>query len=1573
MLAFLAVIFIIIYIPPVQDLIVNQVLTTINQGDSDMHISAKRLRLSFPLTINADSVSMLMPGMEINVAHADANVSLLHLLKLDVVAKEVSANDVIVNIGTPDSTLYMRSAVTYANVKDASIGLRSSKINVPSIMVSGGNIAMIMTPDSVPAAKTESAPQEWDITLERVQFEQIDFGLQMLPTIDTLACSLPIAELKKANINLKNSTITVNELSLDSVDATYIVPISEYIAAHPAPVLPPDTSQTTPWDIHAAKIRLNNSHATYATRGTVPTGSNFEPLYIEASQINIAIDSLANRGTEIYLPLSKFSARERCGVALNASGLFTMDSLKMQAQNFNITTPTSSIKLDAMMGLETDNPPLQANLKASISTDDIRRLVPKNAVSITNALPQYSPVELRADIDGRMNNLHIEELSAEIPSHISLALTGDIADYTDINKANGDIAIMGDIANGNFIKPALLNAKTGNDINLPPLKIAGTTTLNRGLIDGSLKALTDSGDVALIASWNNHSEAYNVDLQMREFPIQSILPNYGIRNIDATVALTGEGIDIFSPSTNAKGSIALNHIEWQGRRYTDIQLNADIANGHADIDATSHNRNANFHITANGNLADTTYRWQFSGDVKQLNLYALAITDTICEGSVTLSGSAEITPTTNATQHQAARPMALSADINIADLYWHIPGEAVNASNIAMQFTTDSFATAATVRNNNLAMDFHSPTPLDSITKRLTWAMLAIDRDITRRRLSVDTIQRALPHFNFTLSAGDDNILANYLLGSDISFKHLQLIAKNDSTLSLNAISNGIRSGETKIDTIAVDMRQRGEYILYDAAIHNRPGTFDQFANVTARGYVNADRMALLFKQENLAGETGYSLGAMLSIANDNTVKLRFVPYHPIIGYKNWEINKDNFISFNLASRHIDANIDLHNDDSSLKLYTEHNHAHHNDSVQEDVILKVDNVKLADWIALNPFAPPITGALSTDMRLSWLENGIEGNGIVSLNELTYGRKRVGTFDLDLNVTTNASGTLRANTSLMVNGVKAMTAVGNLNDSTAANPFLLDFKMIQFPLSVLNPFLPQDMASLSGTLNGELDITGDMASPIFNGALDFDSTFVNMEMLGTKFHFSNEKIPVENSVIKFNNFTIAGVNENPLNINGEVDLSSLTVPKINLDLNAKNMQIVGSKKSRKSQVYGKAYVNIDGKVNGSMQFLDVDAALSLLPGSNLTYIMADAATQITSRSNQDMVKFVNFADTNAVIEADTVVTPSMLMNIDARLNIANGTTITVELDPSGNSKAQIQSTGTFNYTLDYMEDERFTGRLNINNGFVRYAVPVIGEKSFTFTEGSYVEFNGDMLNPILNVKATDDIKANVSQDGNSRVVNFDVMLSVGGTLNEMDVAFDLECPDDISIANELQAMSPEQRANQAMNLLLYNVYRGGNTQSVTSGNVGTNALFNFLESQINTWASSAIKGVDISFGINQYDKTVDGTNTSAMSYSYRVSKSLFDERFKIVVGGNYTTDANADENFAQNLIADISFEYTLNKSGSMYVRLFRHTGYESILEGEITQTGVGFVYKKKINRIGDIFKFVRRIKKHLLQR
>ena len=189
---------------------------------------------------------------------------------------------------------------------------------------------------------------------------------------------------------------------------------------------------------------------------------------------------------------------------------------------------------------------------------------------------------------------------------------------------------------------------------------------------------------------------------------------------------------------------------------------------------------------------------------------------------------------------------------------------------------------------------------------------------------------------------------------------------------------------------------------------------------------------------------------------------------------------------------------------------------------------------------------------------------------------------------------------------------------------------------------------------------------------------------------------------------------------------------------------------------------------------------------------------------------------------------------------------------------------------------------------------------------------------------------------------------------------MDLKFDLEANNDASVANDLQTMTEQQRSTAAMNMLLYGSYKGVN-ESSAGGFSTSGALNSFLASQLNSWAAKSLKGVDLNFGINQYEAGTNGRSKTETSYSYRLSKTLFNDRFKIVVGGEYSTDASSEVNFSQNLINDISFEYYLTESGNQYVHLFRHTGFESVLEGQITTTGVGYVIKRKINDLRHLFR------------
>ena len=57
-----------------------------------------------------------------------------------------------------------------------------------------------------------------------------------------------------------------------------------------------------------------------------------------------------------------------------------------------------------------------------------------------------------------------------------------------------------------------------------------------------------------------------------------------------------------------------------------------------------------------------------------------------------------------------------------------------------------------------------------------------------------------------------------------------------------------------------------------------------------------------------------------------------------------------------------------------------------------------------------------------------------------------------------------------------------------------------------------------------------------------------------------------------------------------------------------------------------------------------------------------------------------------------------------------------------------------------------------------------------------------------------------------------------------------------------------------------------------------------------------------------------------------------------------------------------LIDNVSIEYRLDNSGTRYIKLFHNKNYESLLEGEIIETGAGIVLRKKMLRLRELFIF-----------
>lgn len=1542
-----------IYSPGIQHDVAMAAVGMVNRGGK-LHIELQDVRIRFPLRLSLEGFSMadaLTGDTLAAAASLRAEVQPLPLLKKRVRVPDLTVADGAYNIGNADSAMQMALRIGDGLLHDVDVALGDTmRVRLGTGSLARSRVHMVIRPDTV-KKDTLSPPTPMIIEAGALQLLDFDYRMALLPSIPELKATIASGAIAGATVDLLHQRIDIKQFGGHGLDARYIA------SSEPAPPSPepsPADTASPPWTVKVHRIAFDRSQALYALQGAKPLpGLDFS--YIQASDMTLEVDEFYNQATVVRVPITRLQATERCGVTLDGGLTLLIDDKTLALKDiFLATTNYTQLAGSFMMGMGGDmvldpSVPLEAKILGQVAPADISLMFPDLSY-IIKVLPSRGPVTLAAQADGTSGSLRLHDMRMTVPRVLRLQAAGRLNSIFDPARLALDIDLNGTTDAG-IASLASLFLPKDSPLRVPVFTVKGRVSMEGDDYGGDITLRTPKGTMALDGYWHGNAEDYKAAVDLSGFPVDAFMPSLGVGQLTGTVKAEGRGIDFSRPERlNLDASIDLRQATYMGHQIGGVRADASLRSGNADVSLHTAWQALAANATLTGRFTPSLWDGRLSLDIANADLHTLGLTTEPLDVNMQMDLDATLTPNLRNISVAAALASLCLTDADTT----------TELSNVGLHFNANDARTEFSLENYDLYLTAQARCSLQGLMASMDGVGRLIDRQLKARTLDVEALHEALPQFSIDLVSGNgtDNFLAKLMKKSAVSYDSFNFSVANDSAMSLNLRARSLLSGTTRLDTVDFDIVQADTQLVYRGHVANPPGVNDEFAYVAIDGHLAPSETVVRFEQQNIQGQTGYSLGAALSYA-DSAVVLRFVPQQATIAYKPWELNKDNYLAYSFARKRVMADLSAHGAGSSIRLTTPPDSTD-NDKAQ-NARLELTDVHLQDWLAVNPFAPPVKGDVSADMNVRWGGGGLWGNGFVTLDSLYYGKERVGNIKADLDVTTLKTGLMKADVALFVDGVKTATLQGSLNDSTRATPFNLDFKMFHFPLATVNPFLPSGTARLTGWLNGNMDISGSKENSILDGTLTFDSAAVKIDILGSTYPISSSPIAVHNSVVTMQDFGITALNGNPLRLNGTVDIMDLASPRVDVTLSGQNLQIVSSKRlSKGADIYGKAFIDLTGSAKGNTgTFMRVNADLAVLPETNVTYVIPDAANAITQYQNSEMVKFVNFNDTAQVEEADSIANKSMVMNLDALLTLQSGCVINVDLSTDGKNKVRLEPQGTLNFSMPPLSDARLTGRVNIEQGFVRYTPPLMSEKLFTFDDGSYVAFNGPVMNPQLNIHATDAVKANVTEAGqNSRLITFDVMLGITGTLSQMDVKFDLSTDDDMTVANELSSMSPEQRANQAMALLLYNTYTGGGARG--DANLSGNPLYTFLSSQLNTWAANTIKGVDLTFGIDQYSNTQDGTTRDATQYSYQISKTLFNDKFKIVVGGNYSTDANADENFRQNLINDISFEYYLNRARSIYLTLFRHTGYESILEGEVTQTGVGFVYRRRLRSLRSLF-------------
>ena len=1580
-----------LYIPAVQDFVRGKAVGYASRT-LGMDLSVERLRLSFPLRLSVDNTLLSDKGDTLlSCGHLSLDVAVWPLLRKEVAVRSLELAKLAAHYRDSTAGIDLKVAAGQFAVNDCRVGLPAKTVGISRIALTDGDV-FLNTAESAPAEKADSAAAlPWQIDVGKLTVANLVFGMRTAPAATDLSVRLPDGEVDSCRVLLDSRQASVKSILLNRGGYAYLtapadagekapdktaVPdkrtasnkttarskaapsdktATQGKAAHPDKTAAADNASSPhdaaaddgeapalPWTVRVGSVALNDNSLEYGTLHHRPA-AGFDPAFIVLSPLDLSVDSIYNRGADIALRIRRLAFTERSGLSVrNAAGAFAMDSTGISLSGFELATPLSGVRAEAHAGAGimrmAPDTPLTADLSASLNTEEIKLLYPQ----LIPAALDDRIVRIKLSAAGTLGDIKKAGLDISSPGHIDLAVNGTAKNLLAPERLEAAARFEGEFRDMAFLLEMLPDTALRRRVTIPErITLRGAADADRGLYSLASTLNADGGQLTLNGRIDPEKQIYDAEVRCDSLPLNRFLPADSLGALDFTLTAGGAGFDPLLPQTRGSVRMRIGRAEYRSHDFGGIELDADLENQHLSGRLSDRDEALRLLLSVSGTLTEREQRIGVSGNVFDFDLADMGITPEQIGGSFALDADAS-----------ASDAGGMAARLTLDSIVIRSKNRTDRIRRTNVTFGTDTAATRAGLTSGDLTLSFAAPEPLDSLTAAASRSAGVLAQQIRSQHVDMDSLKTVLPDFGLRVSAGRDNILSSFLRTKRIAFSSLDIAGTNCDSLpvSLRMRVEKLAYGSIVLDTLTASAVQNGSRLEYALRVANAPGNLDNIALAGVYGHVVRNTGAVNFYQKNRAGREGFRFGVDAAW-NDSLIRASVTPLAPVFGSEPWTVNPGNYLVYRFDGN-LSADLDMTHGDQRFAIHT----VPETDSLR-GIRLDIAGLNIGGALAMLPSAPPVGGVLGAAVTLNTGADSLAVRGDVSVAGLSYDKQRFG--DVGLGVRYAQGREQQADVRLTLDGADVLTARGDYRKERES-PLDITASIPGFPLQRADVFLPADMLRLSGILSGKLHAGGTPQRLQLNGGLQFAQTEVRVPMIGTSFRLSSDTIRIDDSRVLFDDFAVTAPNKSPLTIGGYVDLTDFGRITADIALRASDFQFVNVARKEGTAVYGKAYLDLDATAKGPLDELVVRGSVALLKNTDINYVMQDSPMDVKERP-QNIVTFVSFRDMDNQSFAEA--TPTVRiggMDIVLNVDINDDVQAAVDLSADGSNRIDLQGGGNLTFTMNPLGDVSLSGKYVLSGGTVRYNPPVISQKIFKITPDSYVDWVGNVADPAFNITAVETVRASVSADGqDSRSVNFNISINIRNTLNDLEVSFGLSAPEDLTMQNQLNSLTAEQRANQAMNLLIYNTYTGPGTTAKVSTE---NPLNSFIQKELNQWAQNNLKGVDLSFGIDSYGE--DDPNGQRTDYSYRLSKSLFSNRVRAVIGGKFSTDAAPSQNLKENLIDDISLEYMLTKRDNMYLKVFRHTGYESILEGEITETGVGFVIRKKLLRLGDLFKPMR---------
>ena len=876
-------------------------------------------------------------------------------------------------------------------------------------------------------------------------------------------------------------------------------------------------------------LDMTGSKVAYDLRKTPRLPQQLDPNHLHFEEVSLKIDSLSYVGDDFSMNLRQLAAKEPSGLTIaEMQGRVVMDSLVLTVPQLHVKTGDSDLSLAYRMDMnafDDVNPGVFTLVgEGQIGKGDVVYFTrmggpdTKDACAMLNRELPVRPMELQLRAEGNLKTLDVPQLHLKVPGKAVV---------------DGKVTLW-DVA---------------DDLSLQT----------------KLKAKDAYGaSVDLDGGYVMRADAYRADVSFSNLVVNNYVALDDRTVLSGKAKVNGRGFDFLAPSTTLDATASLTNAYMGKINLSNVDADATLKGGNLQLALTADNEQVQTDLTFDGTLKRHLVEGVLDLNLPYADVQSMGFSEDVLTASA--NGSMQFSYNMDKLFH---------VDSHVEVLHLKMGRDSIYTDAFSLLAEARKDTTSATLRSGDLDFTFFSPHNLFDLMPKVEKLQREAVKQFKAREVNLDVLKSYLPDLTLHVTAQKENPLAEILKMYGIRFNDLSADIQSSplSGLRGNGHVYAFKKDSVRVDTAFFELAQDSTKFDYHVGMQCSDQPMIPAFRAYLDGFLKANEVDAHLTYFDKKDHKGIDLGVR-GLATDSCVNFSLYPKTPIIAYREFSLNSDNYITTR-PNRPIMADVRLTSlsDSSYVAVYAD----------ESDIGKQIANVIATDLnigellkVVPVPGLPAMSGWLDVDATYIDQGENFMVEGTMNAERFAYEGMMMGELASRFTYMPQGDTSHDIDATLAYNERDVLVLDGTY-DAEGEGALDADLTFLDVPMEMLSPFVPNQIVGFKGAMAGGMKITGPMSALLFNGALLPKDVHAHSVPYNIDLALANDSIVFNNSRVDFDAFKFYGADvTNPLTLNGYVDFSNFEEIFMSLSLNGRNFKLIEAEPARKSLLYGRLY-------------------------------------------------------------------------------------------------------------------------------------------------------------------------------------------------------------------------------------------------------------------------------------------------------------------------------------------------------------------------------------------------------------